>query len=215
MAKIKVHNLEGKEIETLEISDSVFGLSKNDDLVHQIAIALAANKRQVIADTKTRGERAGSGIKPWRQKGTGRARVGSVRTPIWRKGGVVFGPSSDRNFKKKINKKMNIKAIATVLSGKLRDEELFVVDKIAFPEKKTKEASKAISNFGIKGKTLIAFSQDEKGFRIATRNIKKVQNILTSQLNVLDMLNNRYLFVSKESIKYLEGKYSSVKTTEK
>lgn len=215
MAKIKVYNLEGKEVESLEIADSVFGLPKNDELVHQIAIALAANKRQVVADTKTRGERAGSGIKPWRQKGTGRARVGSVRTPIWRKGGVVFGPNSDRNFKKKINKKMNIKAITTVLSGKLLDKELFVVDKIAFPEKKTKEASKAISNLGIKEKTLMAFSAEEKDFRIATRNIKKVQNILISQLNVLDMLNNKYLFVSKESIKYLEDKYSSVKTAEK
>lgn len=214
MANIEVYNLEGKKIETMELADSIFSLPQNDDLVHQVTVALSTNKRQVLADTKTRGERAGSGIKPWRQKGTGRARVGSVRTPVWRKGGVVFGPNSDRNFKKKITKKMNAKAIAVVLSGKLRDKELLVVDKIVFPEKKTKEAIKAINNLEIKGKTLVAFSSEEKDFRIATKNIGTVQNILTSQLNVLDMLNNKYLLVSKESIKYLEEKYNSVKKSE-
>jgi large subunit ribosomal protein L4 len=210
MTKVKVYNLEGKEVETLEVSDNVFALPKNDELVHQVAVALMGNKRQVLADTKTRGERAGSGIKPWRQKGTGRARVGSVRTPIWRKGGVVFGPNTDRNFKKKINKKMNAKAIALVLSGKLRDEEIFVVDSIAFADKKTKSAVKAFTNLEIKDRALVAFSSEEKDSRIATRNIDKIQNILTSQLNVLDMLNNKNLVMSKESVKFLEEKYGKV-----
>jgi len=207
MAKIKVYNLEGKEIEEMQISDSVFGLPKNDDLVHQIVVAMDANKRQVLADTKTRGERAGSGIKPWKQKGTGRARVGSRRTPLWKKGGVVFGPSNDRNYKQKINKKMNQKAIATVLSGKLKDQEIFVIDKLNFTEKKTKAVAKMLLNFKIKGKTLMAFSDGEKEFRLVSRNLAKVENILIGQLNVLDMLRHKNLFMSKESVMFLDEKY--------
>ena len=207
MSKVKVYNLEGKELEEMEISDAVFGLPRNDELVHQVMVAMSANKRQVLADTKTRGERAGSGIKPWKQKGTGRARVGSVRTPLWKKGGVVFGPNNDRNFKKKVNKKMNQKAIAIVLSAKLKDQEIIVVDKFEFSDKKTKAVAASIKNFSMKGKILMAFSDGEKDMRILSKNIKNVDNILASQLNVLSMLNNKNLFITKESIKYLEEKY--------
>ncbi len=212
MAIVKVYNLAGKEVEELKISDSVFGLPKNDDLVHQVSVAMDANKRQVLADTKTRGERAGSGIKPWKQKGTGRARVGSRRTPLWKKGGVVFGPSNDRNYKQKINKKMNQKAIATVLSGKLKDNEIFVIDKLAFPEKKTKQIVSMLGNLKIAGKALLAFSDNEKEFRLMSRNIAKVKNILTGQLNVLDMLKNKNLIMSKESVQYLEEKYKQTES---
>lgn len=212
MAKVKVYNQAGKEIEEMQISDSVFGLPKNDDLVHQVVVAMDANKRQVLADTKTRGERAGSGIKPWKQKGTGRARVGSRRTPLWKKGGVVFGPTNDRNYKQKINKKMNQKAIATVLSGKLKDNEIFVVDAFSFPAKKTKQVAEMFENFKVKGKTLIALLGAEKEFRLASRNLAKVENILTEQLNVLEMLRNKNLFMSKESVKYLEEKYKQAES---
>jgi large subunit ribosomal protein L4 len=207
MTSVKVYNLSGKEIEELKLADSVFGLPVNADLVHQVMVAISGNIRQPLAHTKTRGERAGSGKKPWRQKGTGRARVGSVRTPVWRKGGVAFGPRSDRNYKRKVNKKMNAKAIAMVLSGKVKDKELVVVDKLETKNKKTKEMAKALVQLKVKGRALIAFSDKEKDFKITSRNINKVKNILTSQLNVLDMLNNKYLVISKESIKYLEGKY--------
>lgn len=207
MATAQVYNLEGKKKEELKLSDSVFGLPDNDDLVHQVYVALAGNKRQSIADTKTRGERAGSGIKPWRQKGTGRARVGSVRTPVWRKGGVVFGPKSDRNFKKKINKKMNAKALATVLSGKLRDEELVVLENFNLDEKKTKKMAAALKNLNRKGSILLSFSDTEKEMILTSRNLPKVKNIFTSQLNVLDILNKKNLIMTKESAKYLESKY--------
>jgi large subunit ribosomal protein L4 len=210
MAKVKVYNLEGKEMEEMEVSDAVFSLPKNDDLVHQIVVASDANQRQVLADTKTRGERAGSGIKPWKQKGTGRARVGSRRTPLWKKGGVVFGPSNDRNYKKKINKKMNQKAIAVVLSGKLRDNQLFVLDGLNFSEKKTKKAANMLVNLKIKGKTLLAYAQGERDNRLVSRNLKTVENILTEQLNVLDMLKNKNLVMSKISVQYLEAKYKQV-----
>jgi large subunit ribosomal protein L4 len=207
--KVAIHNLEGKKVEEMEISDAVFALPKNDDLVHQVFVSLSANQRQVLADTKTRGERAGSGIKPWRQKGTGRARVGSVRTPVWRKGGVAFGPTSDRNFKKKINRKMNAKAIATVLSGKFKDGELMVVEKMELAENKTKKMAEALKKLNLKGKILIGFAVEEKAAISASRNIPKVSNIFTSQLNVLDMLNNKSLVLSKDSIRYLEKKYNS------
>lgn len=207
MAKVKVYNLKGEAAGDIELSDAVFNVPVKSDLIHQVAVAIFANMRQVLAHTKTRGERAGSGKKPWKQKGTGRARVGSVRTPVWRKGGVSFGPRKDRNYKKKVNKRMNAKAIAMVLSGKNKDKELIILDKIELAEKKTKEMAKALKNLKITGRALIAYSDKEKDLRVFSRNISKVENTLTSQLNVLDMINSKYLVMSKESIEYLEKKY--------
>lgn len=205
--KLAVYNLEGKKMEDMEVSEAVFGVKKNDDLVKQAFVAIQANRRQVLAHTKTRGERAGSGIKPWRQKGTGRARVGSVRTPVWRGGGIVFGPRKDRNFSQKMNKKMNAQAIKAVLSAKLKDEEIKVIDKLETKEKKTREMADMIKNLKLSARILMAFSKDEKDLRIASRNIDKVENIMTDQLNVADMLKNKYLVMSKESVKFLEEKY--------
>jgi large subunit ribosomal protein L4 len=209
MTKVKVYNTEGKEVSEIEISDAVFGLPNNDELVHQVFVSLGANQRQVLAHTKTRGERSGSGIKPWKQKGTGRARVGSLRTPTWRGGGVAFGPTKERNFKVKINKKMNAKAIITVLSAKLRDGEMVVLDKLALKENKTKAMAQVLKNLEIKGRMLIGFSAQEKDLRAYSRNIEKVNNILVEKLNVLDMLNNKNLILSQDSIKYLEDKYQA------
>jgi len=205
--KLNVYNKEGKKIEELNVSESVFGLKRNDDLIHQVFVSIQANQRQPLAHTKTRGERAGSGAKPWKQKGTGRARVGSIRTPIWKKGGIVFGPRKDRNYKKKINKKTKAKAIAMVLSGKVEEEELRIVDKLDLVEKKTKEMSRLIENLKIEGKILMAFIAEEKNLRIYSRNINKITNTLTNQLNVSDMLRNKYLLMTKDSIKFLEKKY--------
>jgi len=205
--KIEVYNIEGKKIEDMEISDFVFGLSRNDELVHQVVVSLAANKRESISHTKTRGERAGSGKKPWKQKGTGRARVGSVRTPVWKKGGIVFGPRSERNYKKKINRKMNTKAILSVLSGKAKDKEIYVIDKMKISDKKTKEMAKVLKNLDLSGKTLMVFNDKERELMLASRNLKNVQNILSKQLNILDMLNNKNMLISKDSIREIEKKY--------
>lgn len=207
MAKLTVYNLKGEKKEEMNVSDNVFGLPKNDDLLHQVYVSLMANKRQVLADTKNRGERAGSGIKPWRQKGTGRARVGSVRTPVWRKGGVVFGPTNDRNYKKKINKKMNAKAIALALTGKLQDKEIIALESIKLEEKKTKLIAEALKNLKIKGSVLIGILKDEKDVLLASRNLKKVKCIQTENLNVLDLLNHKNFILSKDSVKYIEEKY--------
>ncbi|MFZ2975716.1 MAG: 50S ribosomal protein L4 [Candidatus Moraniibacteriota bacterium] len=206
--KISVYNTAGQEVEKMDLSEAVFGVKKNDVLIHQAMVAIQSNQRQVLAHTKNRGDRAGSGIKPWKQKGTGRARVGSVRNPAWKKGGVAFGPRNDRNFTKKINKKMNAKAILMVLSAKLKDNEIIILDKFDLKEKKTKVMADILKNLKISAKTLIAFSTSEKDLRVVSRNLKKTENILTSQLNVLEMLKNKFLLMSKDSVKYLEEKYN-------
>ena len=207
MIKFPVYNLKGEKIKDIELSDSVFGLPANDALLHQVYVSQYANRRQVVAHTKDRAERAGSGRKPWRQKGTGRARVGSVRSPIWRKGGVIFGPTKDRNFKKNIPKKMNRKALAVAFSRKLADKEIVVIDNLKLKEVKTKIMSKALESLKLKGSILVGFCKDEKKSKKASRNIPKVENIDVENLNVFDILNHKYLVISEEGIKFLESKY--------
>lgn len=204
--KISVHNLEGKKVEDMELSDSVFAVPSNDDLLHQVYVAIAGNKRASIAHTKDRSERAGSGIKPWRQKGTGNARVGERRNPVWRKGGVAFGPTKDRNFSKDVNKKMKQKAVLIALSEKIKKQELIVVSDLNIKERKTKEFAKALGNLKIAGKTLIGFDEAEKDMRSYSRNIEDVTNVFTRNLNVYDLLNNKTLVLSKSSLKYIEEK---------
>ncbi|MDD5490018.1 MAG: 50S ribosomal protein L4 [Candidatus Moranbacteria bacterium] len=205
--KVAVYNLEGKKIKDIDLAGSVFSVPKNDALLHQVYVAQYANRRQVLAHSKDRAERAGSGKKPWRQKGTGRARVGSVRSPIWRKGGVIFGPTKNRNFKKDISKKMNQKALAVALSGKLADKEIVIVDSLKTKELKTKVMSKALEVLKIKGSVLVGFSKDEKEMKRASRNIPKADNIDAENLNVFDILNHKYLILSEEGIRAVEGKY--------
>lgn len=207
MAKIKVYNLEGKTSKEIELADAIFALPRNDELLQQVSVALLANRRQVLAHTKTRGERAGSGIKPWKQKGTGRARVGSVRSPLWKKGGIIFGPTKDRNFKKKINQKMKSKALALALSGKLSAKELIVIENFSIKEKKTKQMSAALKNLKLQGSSLLVFSQKEKESRRFSRNLIKVTNALASQINVLNVLNNKNIIFSQESIKELQDRF--------
>ncbi len=207
MLKVEVKKLNGEKAEELELNQDVFGVEIKDELIHQIYVAQASNKRQVLAHTKNRSERKCSGKKPWKQKGTGRARAGTASSPIWRKGGVVFGPTNERNFKKKINKKMNQVAIKMALSGKLKDSELIVLADNNFSENKTKQAQATLIALGIKGSVLWAFDKNELGNKVASQNLEKVNNIFVENINVYDMLNNKYLLVTKEGIKNLEEKY--------
>jgi len=211
MIKFPVYNLKGEKVKEIELSEKVFGAKRNDALLHQIFVSQYANRRQVLAHTKDRAERAGSGIKPWRQKGTGRARVGSVRTPVWRKGGVVFGPTKDRNFKKDVPKKMGQKALAVVLSSKVSDKELFLMDSLEMKEAKTKKMQEAIKNLKIKGSLLIGFSGKEKDAKRASRNLPKVLNADAVSLNVFDLLNHKYLLMSEDGVKVLEKKFEAKK----
>lgn len=206
MAKISLHNLEGKKIGDMEISDAVFSVPSNNDLLHQVYVAVSANKRMSIAHTKDRSERAGSGKKPWKQKGTGNARVGQVRNPVWRKGGVSFGPTSDRNFSKNVNKKMKQKAVLIALSEKVRSNSLIILENFNIKNKKTKEFADALKNLKVSGKVLIGFDEKEKETRNYSRNIENVTNVFTRNLNVFDLLNNKTLIMSKSSIEYIEEK---------
>ena len=210
--KISAHNLRGEKVKDINLPETVFNLPSNNKLLHQVYVSMMSNKRRVIAHTKDRAERSGSGRKPWKQKGTGNARTGSVRNPIWRKGGVIFGPTKERNFRKKINKKMKSQAIKIALSDKARSKNLLVVDEIKLEKKKTKEFNKALKNLGIKKSVLIGFSEKEKNFYPYCRNIENVTGFPISNLNLVDMLNCKYLMLSKISIKYLEEKYGSAES---
>jgi large subunit ribosomal protein L4 len=176
--------------------------------VHEIVRLMNSNSRHAIAHTKTRGEVRGGGKKPWKQKGTGRARVGSRRTPLWKKGGVVHGPRNDRNFSTKVNRKMRQKAALIVLSEKVRRGLLVVVDSLILKEQKTKFYSQALSAFGCTGKSAVmAFSHRESGSRLAARNLDRVVNTPVVNLSVYDLLNAQYIVMSKESIAELETRF--------
>ncbi|MFZ2153883.1 MAG: 50S ribosomal protein L4 [Candidatus Moraniibacteriota bacterium] len=206
--KTNVYNFEGKKVKDIELSENVFNVPLNKELLHEVYVSMDANQRVAIAHTKGRGEVAGSGKKPWKQKGTGRARAGSVRSPIWRGGGIVFGPTKDRNFKKKINKKANAKAILMALSEKIRSEKLIVVEKIEAANKKTKDIVKGLEALKLKGSILINLAQGEKETYLYTKNIANLKCTPIDNLNVLDILNYKSLVISEESIAYLEKKYN-------
>ena len=210
MAKISVYNIQGEEVEKLEVAEAVFDMPANDTLLHQVFVALMANIRGVYAHTKTRSEVAGSGKKPWKQKGTGRARVGSVRTPVWRKGGIVFGPRNTRNFVQKINQKMRRKAVMIALSEKVRSGKLIVVESFSYAEMKTKLIAETLKKLNLTNKSIVmGLSAEEKGFEKASRNIPRLTNILASNVNVLDLLNNQYFVVSKATLKEIEKKFAA------
>lgn len=191
----------------MELSDAIFAVPANDVLLHQVYVAQSANRRQVLAHAKDRSETAGSGKKPWAQKGTGRARTGAARNPIWRGGGAIFGPTKDRNFKKKINDKMKKKALLIALSEKIRSKELIVLEDMKLKSKKTKECSQILKNLRIVGSTLVGLADSEKDIYLCSRNIPKTDPISIKQLNVFDILNHKNLILSKEAVKFLEEKY--------
>lgn len=200
--KADLYNQNGEITGSAVLPKEIFEVEFNADLVHQIAVSLMANKRQISAHTKNRGEVRGGGKKPWRQKGTGRARVGSSRSPIWKGGGITHGPRNDRIFAVEIPKKMRRKALLMVLSQKARDNQLVVLDKIEFDIPKTKEMAKSLLKLPCKNTTtLIAMPNYDKKVFLAARNIKKTDIEDARNLNVLDILNHKYLLITKESIK--------------
>jgi large subunit ribosomal protein L4 len=205
MAVLPVYNLAGKEIRSITLDDRVFALPKNDTLLHEVYVSLSANERGVFAHTKGRGERAGSGKKPWKQKHTGRARAGSVRSPLWRKGGVVFGPKSDRNFSKKINQKARRKAMMLALSEKVRNKTIRVVESFVLPEWKTTVVARSLRALDMSGKsTLLAFTPGESGIGRASRNIPGVSPISAHTVNAKELLDCRFFLVSEASIGDIE-----------
>ncbi len=211
MLKYPVYNSEGEKTKDIDLPRSLFGVTRNDSLIHQVYVAQSANRRSVIAHAKDRAERSGSGKKPWRQKGTGRARVGSVRSPIWRKGGIIFGPAKERNFKKDIPKKMKRRAFAMALSGKVEDKEMVVVENLKFKEPKTRLAKQAIDKLEVKGSMLLALAKNEREAGRAVRNLPNVYYIDAKNLSVFDILNNKNLVLSEEGVEVIKSRFNTVK----
>lgn len=195
--------------ETL-LPKEIFDVKFSQDLVHQVAIIQAANRRQVIAHTKTRGDVSGGGKKPWKQKGTGKARVGSSRSPLWRGGGTVFGPNKEKIYKRKINKKTARLALFMVLSSKVRDKELIVLEDLKIETPKTKLIAGIIKNLKSKienfktGTVLILLPAKEEIIFRAARNIAKTDIMESRNLNALDLLNHKYLLASKASVRAIK-----------
>lgn len=212
--KVEVKNLQGEKVGDITLQQDVFGVVINEELLHGVYIAQNANKRQSTAHTKTISDRAGSTRKPWKQKGTGRARTGSVRNSIWRKGGVVFGPSNEKNYKQKINKKVAKQAFCMALSGKLADGEIVIVDELKMKDNKTKGFVEVMKALGINKKAVVAFVEEEKQTTLASRNLKEVTNTLVSNLNVVNILNNKFLIISKKGIEVLESRCLAQSTKE-
>ena len=211
MIKVKTYNKEGKESGNIELPENIFGLKLEDDLVHQAYVAHISNSRQVLADTKDKGEVRGGGKKPWKQKGTGRARHGSSRSPIWKGGGVTFGPTSDRNFTKKINKKMKVKALLMVLSSKVKDDELVVIDDLKFEKISTKSMISILSNLQTKGKILLSLDKKDDNILKSIDNIPDIKVIASDSLNVADLLRNKTLVINKDGIEKIKSMFINVK----
>ncbi|OGN09869.1 MAG: 50S ribosomal protein L4 [Candidatus Yanofskybacteria bacterium RIFCSPHIGHO2_02_FULL_39_10] len=206
-----LYNQNADKVGSVSLPDKVFGLPMNEDLLQQVVISQMSNKRQNIAHTKERGDVRGGGKKPWKQKGTGRARHGSIRSPIWKGGGVTFGPRNDKNFKKKINKKMAHKALLVALSSKVKDKELIIIDGLNFDNWKTKEMAGVINKisnlFLSKNGSLLLVTDKTMGDTVVrvTRNIPKVDVIEAKNLNALDVMARKNLLILKEAVEVAGG----------
>lgn len=205
--EVSLYNQKAENIGKIELPDSVFAVPANNDLLHQIVSSQMANKRQVLAHAKGRGEVKGGGKKPWRQKGTGKARHGSIRSPIWKGGGVTFGPTKERNFEKKINKKMARKALIIALSERIRSGGVIIVDDIQLNVPKTKEVAGILKLFqeklGQAGSVLIVTPSLNRDLYRAAKNIQRIGIIEAKNLNLLEMLSYKNLTILKDAIKVI------------
>ncbi len=207
MPKIDVLDIKGKKVSDLELAESVFGIEPNENIVHAVLVNYLANQRQGTQSTKTRAEVRGGGRKPWRQKGTGRARQGSIRAPQWIKGGIALGPKP-RSYKYTVNKKERRLAIRSVLSSKVLEKELTVIEKLELKEIKTKTMVKALADLKVTGKTLIVLPENNKNVLMSSRNIEGVKTITANNINVFDLLKYTNLILPVDSVKKLEEVYA-------
>ena len=207
MPKIDVYDIEGKKVNDVELKEDIFGIIPNEELVHSVIVNYLANQRQGTQSTKTRAEVRGGGKKPWRQKGTGRARQGSIRAPQWIKGGIALGPKP-RSYKYTVNKKERQLAVKSVLSSKVLENELVVVDSLPLNDIKTKEMVKALSNLKVEGKALIMLPEKNEKVQKSARNIEGVKTTLVETINVYDLLKYNKLVVTEDTVKKLEEVYA-------
>ena len=203
MATIDIKTAEGKNASTAELADSVFGIEPNVPVMHQVVRMQRASWRAGTHNTLTRGKVRGGGRKPWRQKGTGRARQGTIRAPHWRGGGVVFGPHP-RNYSFKVNKKEIKLAIRSALSAKLADGELIVVDKLEFEKPRTKDAVAVLKALGVEGRCTVVVNEENTNAILSLRNIPTVDVICSGEENVYELLDNKFLVFEQDALKKLE-----------
>lgn len=207
MPTVGLFNKEGNKIEDIQLNDNIFAVEVNADAMHQVVVALLANKRQGTQSAKTRAEVRGGGIKPWRQKGTGRARQGSIRAPQWIKGGIALGPRP-RSYVYKVNKKERALAVRSVLSAKVQEQELVVVDKLSLKEIKTAEMVKTLANLKVEGKAVVLLPANDVNVQKSTRNIEGVKTLTVDTINVYDLLKYNKLVVTEDTVKKLEEVYA-------
>lgn len=203
MAKIEVKTAEGKKASTADLSDAVFGIEPNIPVMHQVVRSQRASWRAGTSNTRTRANVSGGGRKPWRQKGTGRARQGTIRAPHWRGGGVVFGPHP-RSYSFKVNKKEIKLAIRSALSAKLADGQLIVVDKLEFEKPSTKQAVAILKALGVEGRCTIVVGNEDLNTFLSFRNIPTVDIIPVNEANTYELLDNKYLVFTEQALRELE-----------
>lgn len=204
MPKTALLSLKGEKIKDIKLDDNVWGITPNDQVVYEHINLFMANRRQGTHATKTRSDVSGGGRKPWRQKGTGNARQGSTRAPHWVGGGVVFGPSANRNYTKKMNKKERKLALKSALTYKANDKDIIVVDKFEAETNKTKDMLKVLEGLSATGKTLIVTTELTENLILATRNIADVKLVLANELNTYDVLYVNKIIITEDAVKYVE-----------
>ena len=206
MANVTVYNMEGNEVGTMELNNAVFGVEINEHLVHLAVVRQLANNRQGTQKAKTRSEVSGGGRKPWRQKGTGHARQGSIRAPQWTGGGVVFAPVP-RDYEVKMNKKERRAALKSALTSKVQENKLVVVDSLALAEAKTKEMQKVLTNLKA-DKALVVTADDDQKVVLSARNIADVQTATVNTINVYDVMKHNTVVVTKDAVASIEEVYA-------
>ena len=206
MANVSVYNIEGKEVETIELSDAVFGVEVNEHLVHMAVVNQLANNRQGTQKAKTRSEVSGGGRKPWRQKGTGHARQGSTRAPQWTGGGVVFAPVP-RDYSFKMNKKEKRAALKSALTSRVEENKFIVIDEINFEEAKTKNFANILKSLDV-SKALVVLEDDNKNAELSARNIADIKTAKTNTINVYDILKYNTVITTKAVVAKIEEVYA-------
>ena len=206
MANVKVYNMEGKEVGTLELNDAVFGVEVNEHLMHLAVVGQLANKRQGTQSAKTRNEVSGGGRKPWKQKGTGHARQGSTRAAQWVGGGMIFAPKP-RDYSVKMNKKEKAAAIKSALSSRVAEEKIYVVDSLTFDEIKTKKMAAVLDSLKVE-KALVVLDKKDENVILSARNLPEVRTVMSNSINVYDILKYGSLVITKEAVAQIEEVYA-------
>jgi len=207
MPNVAVYNMEGKQVGDMNLSEEIFGQAVNTAVLHQVVVNYLANQRQGTQSTKTRSEVRGGGIKPWRQKGTGRARQGSIRAPQWIKGGIALGPKP-RDYGYVLNKKVKRVALKSALSSKVAEQEFIVVDNIALEQIKTKSIANMLTNLNVDSKALIVTCDKNDNVVKSARNIPGVDTAFTGSLNVYEILSHDKIIIAKDAVTKLEEVYA-------